>query len=201
MPVDGRPARPERIFFALWPGDSEWQEFAAAAAELRRRLPRAGRAVAETRYHLTLHFLGDYQETPEPLLTRAKAAAGTVRTMPFELLVDRAASFQNRQACPFWLGPSETPGALRELWRRLRDALRAHSVPFDASSRLTPHITLAYDSHPMLAPLSVRPMVWKVGSFVLIRSRPGWGDYECLGTWPLKDGADEPILQRDLWET
>lgn len=197
--------RPEvdRLFFALWPDDPTRAGLGAAAAHLRQRLRPVGRWVAAHRYHLTLHFLGDYPAYPAALVQRAVEAASRVHSQQFELVMDQAGSFRNR-AIPWWLGPAQPSQPLKQLWRDLRDALQELAVPYDTKLRLAPHVTVLHEADQMIAVTPVPAVRWKVDSFALIHSHLGAAPaYRVIGTWPLV--TDRPpesaSVQRDLWET
>lgn len=196
-------AEVDRLFFALWPDEATRAGLNAAAAHLRQRLRPVGRWVGAHRYHLRLHFLGDYPSYPTTLAQRACDAAATVRAQQFEMLVDQAGSFRDR-AIPWWLGPSQPALPLKQLWRDLRAALQAHSVPYDTKLRLAPHVTVLHEADQMLALTPVPPVRWKAESFALIHSHLGAASaYRVLGTWPLVTDCppESPSVQRDLWET
>lgn len=194
-------AEVHRLFFALWPDEATRAQLAGSAAALKQRLHPTGRWIGAHRYHLTLNFLGDHPALPEPLAARAMEAAQTVRAQRFALRIEQAGSFNNR-AIPWWLGPAATPAELRQLWLRLRDALRATAVPYDAKLRLNPHITVLRDGTQLLAVTPVPVVEWAVRDFALIHSVLGArSEYRVLGHWPLLESVPEtPAAQRDLWE-
>lgn len=193
----------DRLFFALWPDEPTRAALAGAATHLRNKLHPLGRWIGAHRYHLTLHFLGDYPVFPEALARRAAEAAATVRSPRFDLRVEQAGSFRNK-SIPWWLGPAQTPPDLKALWRELRDALQAHAVPYDTRLRLAPHVTVMRDADQVLATTPVPPVEWAVDSFALIHSHLGArSEYRVLGNWPLvTDPAPKPgSAQRELWDT
>lgn len=197
------PAELDCLFFALWPDDAIRAELAASATHLRQKLRPPGRWIGAHRYHLTLHFLGDYPVLPEALVQRAMEAAEGLRAPPFTLRIDRAGSFGKR-AIPWWLGPEHAPPQLKQLWRGLREALQAHAVPYDTRLRLLPHVTVLRDAAQVLAPTPVPAVEWPVDRFALIHSHRGAvSEYRVLGTWTLvtEDAAKAAVAQRDLWET
>lgn len=193
----------DRLFFALWPDEDMRAQLGAAATHLRQKLRPEGRWIGAHRYHLTLHFLGDYPALPEPLVQRAMEAAATVRSPRFDLPIDQAGSFRNR-SIPWWLGPSQTSAPLKQLWRALRESLQAHSVPYDTKLRLSPHVTVLRDATQVLAPTPVPLVNWPVDGFALIHSRLGLESrYRVLGSWPLSADAassEHPGAQLGLWD-
>lgn len=188
-----------RLFFALWPGGEVREQLAQAARTLRVRQQPGGRWIGPHRYHLTLHFLGDFPAFPRLVAERAAVAAASVRAEGFELPITKAGSYSNREI-PWWLGPAETPPPLRDFWRALRDALAAHSIPYDKGLRLSPHVTVLRGADRVLPATLVPAVPWTVNEFVLIHSALGPSSiYNVLGTWPLQ-GGEKPLVQRDLWE-
>jgi 2'-5' RNA ligase len=197
------PTEIDRLFFALWPPDEVRTELSAASRQLRQKWHPAGRWIGAHRYHLTLHFLGDYPVFPEAIAGKAMEAARHLRSPRFELRLDQAGSFNNRDI-PWWLGPSQVPEALKQLWRDLRDVLKARGVPYDSRLRLSPHVTVLRDASQTLAPTPVSAVDWPVASFALIHSHLGARSaYRVLETWPLsaESARSVPAAQRDLWET
>lgn len=192
----------DRLFFALWPDEATRTALAGNGAYLKQKLHPVGRWVGAHRYHLTLHFLGDWPALPESLAQRAREAAATVRSPCFELLIDEAGSFPNR-SIPWWLGTSQPSTPLRHLWRALRDALLAHKVVYDAKLRLSPHVTVLRDATQILPVTPVPPVRWNVDRFALVHSHLGADSrYTVLDTWPLAETSpQEPsTVQRSLFD-
>ncbi len=193
----------DRLFFALWPDEGMRAQLGAAATHLRQKLRPEGRWIGAHRYHLTLHFLGDYPALPELLVQRAMEAAATVRSPRFDLPIDQAGSFRNR-SIPWWLGPSQPSAPLKQLWRALRESLQAHSVPYDTKLRLSPHVTVLRDATQVLAPTPVPLVNWPVDGFALIHSHLGLESrYRVLASWPLSAAAESsepPGAQLGLWD-
>lgn len=190
-----------RLFFALWPDDTIRAALTDRSEQLKRQHPTPGRWSSADRYHLTLHFIGDFAQSPNAWIERASAAATQVSTAPFELTLDQAGSFANRSV-PWWLGPSRIPEPLRALWRELRDALAGSGVPFDTRLRLTPHLTLIYSAGRSLPLRPIPPVIWPISDFVLVLSHGG--RYEIAGRWTLSADAGkretDHARQLDLWD-
>ncbi|MFT4047117.1 MAG: RNA 2',3'-cyclic phosphodiesterase [Solimonas sp.] len=181
---------PNRLFFALWPGEAVRAACHAAARQLNLRLPSGGYLGAPERYHITLLFLGDH--VPKPQEAAALRAAALVRAAPFTLTLDYASSFRNREI-PWWLGARAEPQALSDFYGRLRDAVVQAGVSLERM-RFVPHLTIVRNAKIALPPTPVEPIRWDVAEFALIRSRLDHKpvSYEVLGRWPLLDGPEEP---------
>ena len=161
-----------RFFFAVWPPPQ-----AASALEGWAK-PLGGRVTAAHKIHLTLAFLGVV--APE----KAIVAGRRVHGEPHRLPIEKAHYWKHNRV--LWVGPDETPGALKALVDRLQFELyRAEYVlerrPFAA------HVTLARapQAPPAFPPL---PQVdWPVREFTLVRSSLAakGSTYEIVERFPL----------------
>jgi len=144
-----------RYFFALWPPE----ESAAALESWAKALE--GRITPAAKIHLTLAFLGRVDPT------KALQEAIKIRGMPHELPIETAKYWKHNRIV--WVGPRETPLALKALVEPLHAGLaRAGFVlerrPFAA------HVTLARNT-PAPRELGPLPAVeWPVREFTLVRS-------------------------------
>ena len=177
------PRRHNRLFFALWPDDATRAACAEAARDLKLRMQPDGYLLRPERYHLTLPYLGDH--VPPQQEAAARQVAQLVSLPPFTLTLEQAGSFRNREV-PWYLAPLETPPELLLLHDHLRDALRQAGVNVERM-RFAPHLTVVRNATMTLPPTRIRPVVWQVKEFVLIRSvlhgQPV--EYQLLGRWPL----------------
>src|SRR5688572_24552421 len=85
LPTPMRPARPERLFYALFPD-------AATSLRTQRYLKRflhdydlEGTALDPERLHVSLHHIGDFKHLPTKILYAARLAASVVEVAPFEI--------------------------------------------------------------------------------------------------------------------
>jgi 2'-5' RNA ligase len=187
-----------RLFFALWPDDAVRRACAEAARELRLKMQPSGYMSNPERYHITLLFLGD--TVPPEQEQAAIEAAAAVRAAPFQLNLDSAGSFRNRQV-PWWLAPRESPRALAELYESLHEAMMAARVVPDRM-KFVPHLTVLRDAHKALPSTAIKPVEWPVRDFVLVRSRLDLQPvrYEIVESWPLKaEPGVSPPGQLGLW--
>ena len=171
-----------RLFFALWPDEHVRDGIDAAAASLRTTHAPRGRWIAHPRWHLTLQFLGD---VPASIAGDAARAADTVRAEAFDLTLDTAGSFRNRDI-PWWLGCTHTPPALRHLHETLGAALRQAGVRHDDRKPLVAHVTVLRDADRVLPPTPIASVPWPVRDFVLVHSvLGGKAEYRVIGRWAL----------------
>lgn len=188
-PSPQRPAETHRLFFALWPGPATRAAMRERAAALESTQAPGGRSIGAHRYHLTLQFLGDFDQLPQSLAERAGAAAATVRAGAFDFVLDCAGSFANREI-PWWLGSAQPDPGLSLLWDRLGVALAKHGVKVVASHHAhAPHVTIVRGAERALAPpLAIEPLRWRVDRFVLLHSvLAARSEYSVLGEWRLPD--------------
>lgn len=174
---------PNRLFFALWPDEETRAAVHRVARALKVKMQPGGHLSSPERYHITLLFLGDF--VSEDNQAAAMDAAGRVRCAPFTLRLDRAGSFRN-QKIPWWLGASETPAGVTDLYQILHDRLLAARV-LPERMKFVPHLTILRDARTALPKTSIGPIDWTVNEFVLVRSRLDLKPvrYELLGRWPL----------------
>lgn len=189
---DVDPGELHRLFFALWPHDAVRDGIAAAAAALRQAHAPRGRWINPGRYHLTLQFLGDSDRLREDVAAAAMRAAASVQARPFDLVLDAAGSFRNRNV-PWWLGCVATPPELQALWTALGGALAHAGVRAESGKALVPHVTVLRDAHAALPRTSIVPVTWTVRDFVLVHSVLGrQSAYHLLGRWPLSPSLGLP---------
>jgi 2'-5' RNA ligase len=190
------PPEPNRLFFALWPGDAVRTAAAEAARNLRMRMQPGGYLSKPERYHLTMLFLGD--AVPPVQEGAAIEAAGGVRAAPFSMHLDHAGSFRGRHI-PWWLGVREPPPQLNRLYEKLREAMRRADVAVDRM-RFAPHLTILRDARLTLPQTPIAAIEWKVEDFVLVRSRLDLNpvEYELIGRWALNgDDSASPAADSD----
>ena len=160
---DGRQSL--RTFFAIWPDDAVraelWQRAAFAAKAC------GGRATRSDLLHLTLVFIGT---TSRDRLADLVSLMDTIDTPAFVLDLDCSGWF--RQNGIVWAGTRSTSEPLIALHASL--ARGADRLGFSLDVRpYAPHLTLARDAtrSPPAGPMPSLP--WRVGSFVLVQSKPG----------------------------
>ena len=147
-----------RLFFALWPPAATARALAEWAREVQQMT--GGRATEEAKIHLTLAFLGDAD--PE----KAQRAAASVHGPAHDLPIERSHYWRENNIV--WVGPRDTPAALKTLHQRLsqeleRDGFVLEHRPFAA------HVTLVRKARAAKLP-PVPAVEWPVQEFVLVRS-------------------------------
>jgi len=171
-----------RLFFALWPDATLRRGIAGAAEGLPAVRNAGGRAEAAERYHLTLHFLGDFDAlAPGTLDALGAAARGVAIRPPFELIFDRIGSFGSGRVV--WMGCQLPPPQLVQLHQQLGEALAAAGVVSKESPTFIPHLTLRRHAHGPVEQ-TIPPLRWWARDFVLIDSTAG--AYRLIDRWPLE---------------
>lgn len=174
------PVTPEtqRLFFALWPDDATRDALNRTSKWLHQHW--GGRRMRADTLHLTLAFLGNVAaEVRDALLPHMDA----IHAEGFSLRLDHAGHWSHNRVG--WLGCNTPPTQLRALADRLRVALRAAGVSFDANP-FVPHVTLLRNTAGGVAP-DFEPVDWHAKDFALIASETGeaGAHYTVLRRWPL----------------
>jgi 2'-5' RNA ligase len=185
LPV--RPARPERLFFSLFPDAAtairvrQFAECFICANHLN------GTRLRAERLHVSLHHVGDYRRLRTKFTYAAQRAGDAVSMRPFEVTFPFIRSFERaalmndtRRRRPLvLLGKAD---ALFELHRILGAALGKNGLK--TAEGFTPHMTLFYGSKPV--PLqAVEPISFAVKEFTLIHSELWLTRYNVIDRWSL----------------
>jgi len=175
-----------RLFFALLPDPSLVPALAQAADTVKATKLIRGSWVASSKYHVTLHFLGNYPALPEDIIGCAKAAAADVRLAPFEFALDSVSSFRGGQQSPCVLRCARDADiALQSFWRELGSALVAHGLGELIERWFIPHVTIAYGDKALAEPVALEPIVWSAADFVLVDSLLGTSIHHEMERWAL----------------
>jgi 2'-5' RNA ligase len=179
------PAAPaRRLFFALWPDETQRRELEHAAAKAVRHC--GGRPVPMPNLHVTLAFLGSVAVARIPDLQRIarEQAARLAHDAPATLTFGQLAHWKEAQIlCA--LAVEQSPTA-----RELAVALQAAAAGLGLSPDRKPfqaHVTLARKvARPKALP-GLRPVVWRFDAFALIDSRtePSGPVYSVIDSYPL----------------
>lgn len=175
-----------RLFVAVWPPESAIADLAQAVAALTVDAP-APRWLPVHRWHITLAFLGEVEESAVPDLTQRLAR--TVRGAESgELRLAGAGRFGR---AVLWAGVSGEVDPLATLARRICAAARGAGIGLD-DRPFHPHLTLARSGHganlrPWCAALAkyIGPS-WAADRVTLVRSTLGPHPvYERVAAWPV----------------
>lgn len=174
------------LFFALLPSMDEASQIAVIREHLSHEHRLKGNAIQCDLLHVSLHGIGAYHGLHRAKVERAKQAAAKISMKPFEVVFNRAMSFDHKRRDNAFVLRTSNDVALMELYRALGEAMK--SVGFRrVASRFTPHMTLLYGDR-MVAERSIEAVRWTVRDFVLVQSLRGRGrsEYIHLARWPLR---------------
>jgi 2'-5' RNA ligase len=166
-----------RLFFALWPNESErgalLDAFGATIAAA------GGRAVLPSHLHLTLEFLGAVPDAERAALETLGAALA----LPEEVVVLDRLHWWARAATLVVAPGAPGPGLLAAQVQ-LRETLKGRGFRVD-SRPFRPHVTLARkvrSAPPLAAPAGV---AWRLNELALVESlsQPQGSRYVPLARW------------------
>jgi 2'-5' RNA ligase len=175
------------LFFGILSRTDPVEQIARRTEYLRRELGLKGKPIGRERFHVSLHGIGECKYSPSAVVAKVREAAeaAAVSVLPFELVFDRAMSFDaKRMRRPSVLRAGNDFGALLTLHRLLGDAMKATGIGRRVKSNFTPHITLLYDRR-VVRELAIEPIRLAVHDFVLVHSFVGQSRYIELARWQL----------------
>ncbi|WP_345295350.1 2'-5' RNA ligase family protein [Luteimonas vadosa] len=177
----------DRLFLAILPGPGVAADMQALAVSLFERHQVEARAMEVARLHMTLHFLGDFTGVPAGLLAGAGRALDPIETACFDVVLDRALSFDGDRRRRPWVLSGSGPGtvALRALHAETGRKLAAEGVAVQGGQPFRPHVTLGY-ARIGLPASAVDPCVMHVHEIALVRSHIGRARHEVLMRWKLR---------------
>lgn len=152
-----------RLFLAILPDDNMKTALVYTQERLRKEGLK-GRYTAEWNLHLTLVFIGEYQDADAVM-----DAVQSVSLEPFSIRMEGYGRFD----ATVWAGIAEN-AELSSYVRKLRRALSLSGIPFD-SKPFVPHITLvrSVEKNIMLPGIMVPGTSMNVQEVSLMRSDRG----------------------------
>lgn len=151
-----------RLFFALWPDDRQRDALRNVISPVAKLVE--GSAVYRGQWHVTLAFIGEFEER---LIPDLQEAARGILFEPFRLRFDR---------CEFWprpriavLAAQTVPPPLEHLVESLNLILKDLGVAVD-ERRYRPHITVVQRARPFETQRLAQAAVVEWRSFELIES-------------------------------
>jgi RNA 2',3'-cyclic 3'-phosphodiesterase len=172
------------LFFSIFPDAWTASRIARVAQRCRCDYGLGGEPLAASRFHISLQYLGQYDEMPESVVSKARTAAACVRMGPFTVMLDRIGSFSGRVGnYPLVLRGEEGVVGLTMLYRSLGAELRKAGLK--TRHDFTPHMTLFYGAR-RIDEQPIEPMCWRVDELVLVLSLIGQTKHVRLDQWPLR---------------
>lgn len=171
----------DRLFLAALPDAVTAERIFRLAGVLKRAHGLSGKLIAPDRLHVSLFFLGGWQDDAERTLCKA---TGEICSAPFEVCFDRTAGFRGRPGSrPFVLIGGEGVGRLKSFRSELGVELAREGFRRLANTNFEPHVTLLYDDRNVEEYPLGEPISWTINEIVLIRSNNG---HAHLAKWPLR---------------
>lgn len=171
------------LFFAIFPDEAAAAKLARTSQQLCIRHRLGGPVLAPERLHVSLLGFGSHASLPPDLVAGAAEAAAAVAAAPFEVVFDRAVSFQG-QSRPLVLCSEDDVPELIALQRALGRAVEQRGLG-RTKSRYTPHITMLHDKRA-IEDHAIEPVRWIVRDFLLVHSARGQGKHIPLGRWRMR---------------
>lgn len=154
----------KRLFFALWPDHRQRDRMRDFISPVAKEID--GTIVDRHNWHVTLAFIGDFEERLIPSLHKA---AAEIEVEPFRLRFDKL-EFWPRPKVASLVSPN-VPSELQALVQQLNAVLlRAGILAEERTYR--PHITVARRARPFETIRLAQPAVTEWDSFRLIESVP-----------------------------
>ena len=157
----------KRLFFGLWPDHRQRDRLRDFITPLAKEVD--GRIIDRHKWHVTLAFIGDFEE---PLIPSLQKAASEIEVEPFRLRFDRL-EFWPRPKVASLVTPT-VPPELQALVQQLNGLLlRAGKLVEERTYR--PHITVARNARPFETMRPAQAAITEWNSFELIESVPERG--------------------------
>lgn len=167
----------ERYFFALCPQEKTAKSLYQAA----QSIIKDGQILnEEKKLHLTLAYLG---RVHPDFIEHAKQVADQIHTNSFKLNISKAGAWGRGKVV--WLGTKNIPAQLNKLVTQLNDQLLTIGYVPD-NRTFSPHITIARNYKDQLSSKIIKPVIWAVHDFCLLKSvdqAMGPAKYEVVQRW------------------
>jgi RNA 2',3'-cyclic 3'-phosphodiesterase len=176
----------DRLFLGIFPDKAAQSAIEKVVRNLSREYALHGSPLRASRYHVTVHHLGDYAGLSPDICAAALAAIARIGASALDITLDQAASFEARHLHPFVLRCAEAETNVHALWRDSRMHLANAGFSNWLQPDFTPHLTLLYDERLIVVPVPIEPISWRVREVVLVHSLLGKTEYRFLGTARLR---------------
>ena len=176
----------QRLFFAVLPEPRAAQAIESAVASFKSARTIGGKWIDPANYHLTICFLGSLSALPGDTVDKARDAGSRMRMAPFDVTLDRVATFRGRFQSPCVLRcDSDSEVQIAALRTQLAEALTRAGLAYDHDRRFQPHLTIAYADRMLPEAVAIEPVTSRVAELVLLASRSGQ-PHEALERWMLQ---------------
>jgi RNA 2',3'-cyclic 3'-phosphodiesterase len=172
------------LFLAIFPAASTAARIAQIARECRQRYGLGGRPLATSRFHISLHHMGEFDEIPARVIGAVSKTAAMVRIRPFAVMLDRVSSFAGgERRYPLVLQGDDGVAGVAMLRQGLSVALQ--EIGLKPCRHFTPHLTLLYGDR-RIEDRPIEPVCWTVREFALVLSLIGQTKYVLQSRWSLR---------------
>jgi 2'-5' RNA ligase len=172
----------DRLFLGIFPDKPAQAAIADVVQGLLREHGLRGQPFHPSRFHLTVHHLGDYAELQPELIDAALTAIGRIATPAWEITLDHVSSFRGRRKHPIVLRCPDVHTGVHALWHESRAQLAAAGFAPWLQHDFTPHLTMLYGDRLLSMPIPIEPIAWTVRELVLVHSLLGKTEYRFLGS-------------------
>jgi RNA 2',3'-cyclic 3'-phosphodiesterase len=156
-----------RLFFALWPDNRQRDRLRDVINSVAKTVE--GRAVDRRSWHVTLPYIGEFEEDRIPEL---QALASKIEVEPFRLSFDRLEFWARpKVAC---LVTATVPAELEQLVASLNRVLQEVGVTSEDRT-YRPHITVVRNARTFVTERLTQRATTEWSSFELMESRSGPG--------------------------
>jgi len=170
-----------RAFLALKPDGSATEQAGEIVLGLMRENGLTGNPLKPKNLHISLPLVWEGANFPTALAKSMSMRVQAVRMPPFEIVLDMAMCFRQRERYVLVLGTTRSVANIYELNRQLVMAIGSKM----RGGSFNPHMTLLYANRPV-EKQPVEPLRWTAREFVLIHSFIGLGRHEIVARWPLR---------------
>lgn len=184
--VDAAPRATDRLFLAVVPDSRTAARIEDLTQRLRAEHGLKGRSLGIERFHVTLHFVGDFAGPRPDIVDAVREVAASVAQRPLPVALDRVASFSRRgRRAPLVLLGGDGLLALTSFQQVLENTMTSAGLGRASYQGYTPHLTLLYDGL-QLAEQAIEPIHWLAREFVLVRSLIGKNQHLPIARFPLR---------------
>jgi 2'-5' RNA ligase len=178
--------RLDKVFLAIKPDDEAARRIHRVAEIIKHARGFKGDLIDSERLHITLFFLGTWEDFSEKMIAGIYRAAAALKEMPFEVTLDRTMSFRNQRGnYAFVLAGDGGVDRLRAFHRLLGAELTRNGLRRWVHTISTPHITLLYDQR-IVDEQPIEPISWTAREVMLVRSLHGRKKHRELARWELR---------------
>lgn len=177
-------SRTARLFFAIWPDEMAQEEMARLAQRVDLESRCRGRKTRPENIHLTLVFIGEVDVIKLEALCGAARQTQALGICGFHLVFDSIRYWKHNQIVYATAGV--IPPELTHLVTGLQSVVSA--AGFGLGDRpYIPHITLMKRASCRGLPELRKPIVWRVGEWMLVKSEQtsGGSVYSPVHRWSL----------------